>query len=157
MAIAAWSGRRIAILWIIGAVCEGALLGGPFLLARRYAQHQLPDIERKLAQMRAEQAPIDERWRLAEEADSISVAEQRREAIAAGQYSVTAQGDTLTAVVRVPSGRPDSLAVAASLQRGRWLVPVIALVLWGSIPVALMALTILWVIGRRRKQLSAAA
>ena len=100
MAIAEWSGRRIATLWLIGAVCEIALLVGPPLLARSYAQRKLPEIERKLAQMRAEQAPVDERWRLAEQADSIAVAAQRREAIGAGQYSVTAQGDTVTAVVR---------------------------------------------------------
>ena len=138
------------MLWFIGAVCELALLVGPPLLARSYAQRKLPELERQFAS-------IDERWRLAEQADSIAVATQRREAIAAGQYSVTAQGDTITAVVRAPSGRPDSVDVADSMRTGRHIVLVIALVLWGSIPVALLAITVLWVTRRRAMHVSAAA
>jgi hypothetical protein len=157
MAIAQWSGRRIATLWVIGVVCEVALLIGPPLLVRSYARKKLPELERQIAQMRAEQAPIEERWRLAERADSVAVAAQRREAISAGQYSLTAQGDTVTAVVRAPSGRPDSVDVADTFRTGRYIVFAIVLTLWGSIPIALLAITVVWVSRRRGTHVSAAA
>src|SRR5687767_3082048 len=102
MAIAQWSGRRFATVLIVGGICEAALLIVPGVLARRYAERNLPRIERELARLQKERASVDGRWRLTEQADSLSVAAQRRAAIAAGQFSVDPQGDTVVAVVRTP-------------------------------------------------------
>jgi hypothetical protein len=156
MAVREWSGRRLAAVWFIGIVSEAALVIVPGVLAQRYIERKLPRLQREYAQIRAEQAAAESAWTLTEQADSISVANQRRSAIDAGSYSVSAQGDTNVAVVRTPSGRPDSVAVAKSIARTNWIAAAIVFVLWGSIPVALSCLTIIWLLGRRRVSSAAA-
>ena len=156
MALREWSRRRLATVWFIGIVCEAALVIVPGALAQRYAEWKLPRLQREYARIRADQAAAESAWTITEQADSISVANQRRLAIDAGSYSVNAQGDTMVAVVRTPSGRPDSVAVAKSIARTNWIAAAIVFVLWGSIPVALCGLTIIWLLGQGRMSSAAA-
>lgn len=149
MAIAEWSRRRCATVLIAGAICEAALLIVPGVLARRNAERNLPRIEQELARLQEERASVDGRWRLTEQADSLSVAAQRRAAIAAGQFTVDPQGDTVVAVVRTPSGRPDSVATAASLARTTWMAVAIVLMLWGIVPIVLLIISVRWLVGRK--------
>ena len=157
MAIADWSARRVAILWVVGGVLEAALLVGPPVLARRWAVRNLPRLERQLAQMEKDQAAVQSRWRLAEQADSTSVAAQRRAAIRAGEFSVTPQGDTLVALVRMPSGAPESARVAAFSSHATRAAIGSAIVLWGAVPLVLVSLTTAWLFARRRNSRAPAA
>lgn len=156
MAIKDWSGRRLATVWLIGIVCEAALVIVPGALARRHLERRLPGLQREYAQIHAEQAVAESAWTLTEQADSISVATQRRLAIENGSYTVSAQGDTIVAVVRTPSGRPDSVGVAQSIAFTNRIAAAILFVFWGSIPVALLTLTTIWQVGRRRTSSAAA-
>lgn len=131
-----------------------ALLIAPFLFTRQYAERQLARYE----SLHQAQVSADERWRLQEHADSLSQADQRREAIEAGQFTLTGQGDTVVAVVNAPSGRPDSAAIERAVHRTNVIALIVVAVIWGSIPLALIILTVAWLLAQRRsKGLAAAA
>jgi hypothetical protein len=81
------------------------------------------------------------RWSVAERTDSISVAALR----ASGAIGVTPTGDSVYAVVHMPSGRPSRAPTTVS--RPRWFLLLEATYL-GGIPIALLVLTARW-LGRR--------
>ena len=97
-----------------------------------------------------EGAEQDARWRAGDLADSLSLAKQRADARAAGTYSVTARGDTLFPLVHVPSGRPNSAAVASLVQQARRNARYLTAAFLGLIPTLLVLLTFIWMIVRRR-------
>jgi hypothetical protein len=112
-----------------------------FVSARRIASHDGPRLLREFAQR-------EERWKSGDLADSLSVIKQRADARVTGNYSVTSGGETLFALVRVPSGRPDSASIAVYARRNERYVTFFALALFGGIPAALVVLTILWRLAR---------
>ena len=142
MALASWSTRRILALWACGLVLQALLVLTPVLIAR-----QLMANSASMLRVGAEQ---DARWRTAEVADSLSLAKQRAEARATGSYSVTPSGDTLFALVRIPSGRPDPAAIAALNLQVRRQARYTTAVILGLIPTVLVLLTLSWAIVRRK-------
>jgi len=129
------------MLWAGGLTLQALLILAPVLLARRLMANRA-----EILRIGAEQ---DTWWRTADLADSLSLAKQRADARAAGTYTITPSGDTLFALVHVPSGRPDSAVVAALhqqvLRKARYTTAIIL----GLIPTALLLLTLSWIIARR--------
>ena len=144
MALASWSTRRILVLWAGGLLLQALLILFPVILARHLIANS-GDL------LRAE-AEQDARWRAGELADSLSLAKQRADARVAGTYSITARGDTLFPLVRVPSGRPDSAAVAAVGQQARRNARYVTMILLGLVPSILAIVTLVWLIVRRRER-----
>lgn len=142
MALGDWSGRRIVATWVIGLGLQAALLFSLVGLGRRFAERNAP-------RLHAQQAALDERWKVGEAADAASRSVQRAGAIAAGKYSVSPQGDTSIAVVVVPSLRPSEVSVSID---GAVTIPLISLVLFAGIPVILIAITTGWILSRRRQR-----
>jgi hypothetical protein len=142
MAIADWSGRRVAAMWALGVIAEVIVIAGPLLFGAWYVGREGPRLMREMA-------GFENRLRVAEEADSISVVVQRREAIRAGTFSVDSSGDTVVAVVRAPVF-PDSLAVAAQRRRIDRVARISVALWFGAIPVTLLVITGMWLFGRRR-------
>ena len=124
--ISTWSGRRVLMLWIGGLSLQAALIIVPVWRAVRNAP-----------QARAQWNALSERWSVAERADSISVAAQR----ASGASGVAPTGDSVYAVVRMPSSRPKKASIKAA--RPLWFPLLEATYLWG-IPIALLVLTARW-------------
>ena len=141
MALASWSPRRILALWAGGLTLQALLILAPVLLARHLMANSA-----EMLRIGAEQ---DDRWHTAELADSLSVAKQRADARAAGTYSVTPSGETLFALVHVPSGRPDSAVVAARSENLERTARYTMALLFGLIPAILLLLTLSWIIVRR--------
>lgn len=142
MTLASWSTRRILLLWAGGLALQALLVLAPTLLARHLLANRA-----ELLRVGAEQ---DARWQAGELADSLSLAKQRADARAAGTYSITANGDTLFPLVRIPSGRPDAAVVAALGEQTRQRARYLALVVVGLIPTLLVLVTLVWLIVRRR-------
>jgi len=142
MALASWSTRRILTLWAGGLVLQALLILAPVLLARHLLANSA-----EILRVGAEQ---DARWRTAELADSLSLAKQRADARAAGSYSITPSGDTLFALVRIPSGRPAPVTVAASNEQVRRNARYITAFILGLIPAVLVLVTLSWMIVRRK-------
>jgi len=142
MTLASWSTRRILALWGGGLLLQALLVLVPVLIARHLIANS-----GELLRVAAEQ---DARWRAGDLADSLSLAKQRADARAAGTYSITARGDTLFPLVRVPSGRPDSAAVAASVQQTHRNARYISMIVLGLVPTLLALVTLMWLIVRRR-------
>lgn len=142
MALASWSAKRLLTLWAGGLVLQTLLIIAPVLLARH-----LIASSGELLRVDAEQ---HSRWRTAELADSLAVVKQRAESRANRTYTVTASGDTLFPLVRVPSGRPDPATVAALGQQARRTARYLTVVMLGLIPGVLILLTLGWLIARRR-------
>ncbi len=142
MALASWSTRRILVLWASGLLLQALLILVPVILARHLIANGS-----ELLRVNAEQ---DARWRAGDLADSLSLARQRADARAAGTFSITARGDTLFPLVRVPSGRPDSAAVAAIGQQAYRNARYVTMILFGLIPTLLALVTLTWLIVRRR-------
>lgn len=130
LAISGWSSRRVAAIWAAGLSLQAALL----LLPTAWALANAP-------QMRARWEALSTRWGIAERADSISIAAQR----AAGAVRVGPSGDSLYAVVSMPSGRPRPGAERAPSPL--WMRGIVAVYTW-AIPVSLLWLTLVW---RRRR------
>ncbi len=149
MALASWSTRRILTLWAGGLVLQALLILAPVLLARHLLANSA-----EILRVGAEQ---DARWRTAELADSLSLAKQREDARAAGSYSITPSGDTLFALVRIPSGRPDPVTVAASNEQVRRHARYITAFILGLIPAMLVLITLSWMIVRRKDTRPAAS
>jgi hypothetical protein len=130
LAISRWSSRRIAALWGVGLAIQAALL----LLPAAWALSNAPE-------MRARWDALSTRWSTAERADSISIAAQRAD----GAARLGPAGDSLYAVVHMPSGRPNPRAERAA--GSIWKRAMVAIYSWG-IPVSLVWLTLVW---RRRR------
>jgi hypothetical protein len=130
LAISGWSPRRIAALWGVGLAIQAALL----LLPAAWALSRAP-------QTRARWDVLSTRWSIAERADSISIAAQR----AGGAARLGPAGDSVYAVVHMPSGRPNPRADRAA--GPIWMRAIVAIYSWG-IPVSLVWLTLVW---RRRR------
>jgi hypothetical protein len=142
MTLSRWTPRRMALLWVAGIAFQIALIAAPWVFAARYAQRELPRIRREVLANEAHMTA-------AERTDSISRAEQVAAARVAGDFHLRADGETLFAVVGMPSGRPTAQAVAdfrASTQRT--VVAVVA-IQFGAIPLALVGLTLAWYFARR--------
>lgn len=142
MAISRWSAKRLAVVWAAGILGEVMLFALPVMLARGLVN----DAPRLLA----EHDRTDSQWSIAEREDSISIAAQRRDAIRAKQFSVSAQGDTFVAVVHVPSGRPSSARVEEDGVRTVRQVWIVVAVLYGAIPLTLLGITAVWSVARLR-------
>ncbi len=93
---------------------------------------------------------MSERWTAADLADSISMAQQRD----AGAVGVNATGDSLYAVVHMPSGRPIAAARTIELKRRSILPDVEAIYRRGIISVLLLT-TVLWWFLRRQAAIHA--
>jgi hypothetical protein len=128
--ISRWSSRRVAAIWVAGLSIQVALL----ILPTAWALSNAP-------QMRARWDALSTRWSIAERADSISIAAQRT----AGPARLGPSGDSVYAVVSMPSGRPRPGAARASSPL--WMRGIVAIYTW-AIPVSLLWLTLVW---RRRR------
>ena len=142
MALASWSTRRVLTLWAAGLALQALLILVPALLAQHLVANS--------AEMLRVGAERDARWRAGDLADSLSLAKQRADARAAGSYSVTPNGDTLFALVHVPSGRPDSAVVAALGRKIQRTARYTTAILFGLIPTLLVLLTLSWIIVRHK-------
>ena len=142
MALASWCTKRILVLWAGGLLLQVMLILVPVILARHLIANSS-----ELLRVNAEQ---DARWRAGDQADSLSLARQRADARAAGTYSITTRGDTLFPLVRVPSGRPDSAALAAIGEQAHRKARYVTMILFGLIPTLLALVTLTWLIVRRR-------
>jgi hypothetical protein len=129
------------MLWAGGLALQALFLLVPLLLARHLMANS--------GDMLRAQAEHEARWRVGEVADSLSRAKQREDSRASGNYTVTAAGDTMYALVSVPSGRPDSAVVAALGERTRHQARYISIFLFGFIPVSLTVVTLAWLLLRR--------
>lgn len=134
--ISRWSSRRVATIWVVGLAMQAALL----VLPTAWALSNAPQMRAKLDALRT-------RWTIAERADSISIAAQR----AGGAARLGPSGDSVYAVVSMPSGRPN--ARAEPISRPIWIRAVVAVYSWG-IPASLLWLTLVW---RRHRQSSGAS
>jgi hypothetical protein len=148
LALASWSTKRILTLWAGGVALQAVLVLAPTFLARRLIAGSS-----ELVRTGAER---DARWRSGDLADSMSLLKQRADARAARTYSVTANGDTLFPLVRVPSGRPDPAAIASFRQRTRRNARYVVAGIFGLVPSLLLFVTLFWLIVRR-KDVGAAA
>ena len=142
MALASWSTRRILTLWAGGLALQALVLLAPVLLARRLMANSAATLR-----IDAEQHA---RWRVGDLADSLSLAKQRADARAAGSYSITPHGDTLFALVHVPSGRPDPEVVAAMTRKAERTARYATAILFGLIPTSLVLLTLSWIVMRSK-------
>ncbi len=131
LAISSWSSRRVATIWVAGLSIQAALL----ILPAAWALSNAPG-------MRARWDALSTRWSIAERSDSIAIAAQR----AGGATRLGPSGDSVYAVVQMPSGRPNPRAERAS--RSMWIRAVAAIYSWG-IPLSLVWLTLVW---RRRRR-----
>ena len=122
-----WSLRRMVALWIGGLGLQVALIGGPLWWAHSHA-----------AEWRAKIQAVDERWDIAERADSLSVAAQR--ATQAARQDASAAGPV--GIVRVPSSRPAATVRGAATHST--LARVISALWLYAIPVALVLITAVW-------------
>ena len=129
-------------IWAGGLLLQAMLILVPVILARHLIANSS-----ELLRVNAEQ---DARWRAGDLADSLSLAKQRADARAAGTYSIVAPGDTLFPLVPVPSGRPDSAAVAAVGQQAHRNARYVTMILLGLVPTLLVLVTLMWLIVRRR-------
>jgi hypothetical protein len=143
MLLAQWSPRRLAAVWGIGIVLQVAIVAVPMAIAIHLVRRDGPRI-RQQGIVREAQLKGSER------ADSVSRAEQIAAARAAGTFYFRADGQTVFAVVGMPSGRPDAQRVAALRRSMRQRVNVLLGVQFGAIPLALAALTIAWFAARRQ-------
>ena len=114
------------MLWIGGLSLQAPLIVVPVWRAVRNAP-----------QARAQWNALSERWSVAERADSLSVAAQR----ASGASGVAPTGDSVYAVVRMPSSRPKKASIMAS--RPPWF-PILEATYLLGIPIALLVLTARW-------------
>lgn len=141
MALASWSTKRIVALWVVGLTLQALLILVPVLLARHLIGNR--------AEMLRIAAEEDARWRTAEVADSLSLAQQRAEARAAGNYSIAPSGETLFALVHIPSGRPDPSTVASFREEAQRKARYTTMAILGGIPIVLALVTLSWLIVRR--------
>jgi len=144
MSLSQWTPRRIAMIWVAGIALQIVLIVAPALVAIHFARTEGPRIRREVAANRLH-------YTVAERADSMSRAEQIAAARSEGNFHLRADGQTVFAVVGMPSGRPTPRTLAdlrASMQR---TVRAIIAVQFGAIPLALMALTLSWYFARRPK------
>lgn len=123
-----------------GIALQFVLIVAPVFFTMRYFRRELPRMQRQAA-------AFDAHYTAAERADSVSRAGQRATERAEGTYRLRADGQTVFAVVGIPSLRP--------VTRGAhtFISPVVGVVLGvqlGAIPLALIALTIMWYLARRR-------
>ncbi len=125
-AIASWSIKRVLALWAIGLSLQAALIVLPtgWVLA-------------KMPTLRAQWEARNSRWDIAERADSEWIAAQR----AAATPIVAATGDSLYAVVSMPSGRPER---STERMVPSWRFRVFMLPYFLGIPVALLLFTMGW-------------
>ena len=142
MALASWSTRRIATLWIAGLALQTVILAMPVLLARHLIASS-GDVLR----VGAEQ---DARWRIGDAADSLSLANQRARVRMARTYSIDARGDTIFPLVHVPSGRPDPAVVADIVKQARREARVVTILMIGLMPALLLGITLVWMLERRK-------
>jgi len=140
MALASWPTKRILMMWAGGLTLQVLLILAPVLLARHLMANR--------AEMLRVGAEVDARWRTAELADSLSLAKQRAEARATGSYSITPRGETLFALVHMPSGRPDAAVAADLRQQMQRKVRYTTVIILGFIPTVLVILTLSWIIAR---------
>src|SRR5437763_724907 len=106
MALSDWSFRRLALVWVAGLFVQLIMKMAPLIFFSWYIRNELPRFNREMV-------ATDERWRVAEQADSVAAATQRKSALRSGRFSVTPRGDTIVGIVSVPSGRPDPRRIAA--------------------------------------------
>lgn len=122
-----WSPRRMVALWIGGLLLQVALIGGPLWWAVSHA-----------TQWRVAVQAVDERWDIAERADSLSVAAQRAtETLRRG-----ASADAPLGIVRVPSMRQSAAARGPATPSP--LARMISALWLCGIPVSLLLLTTVW-------------
>ena len=143
MALASWSMNRIVALWIGGLFLQGLLILTPVLLARH--------LKASRAELMRSRPDPESRWRTSEVADFVSQARQRAESRASGDYTVTPGGDTITAVVSMPSGRPSPAVIASFHERTRRRARYVTAVLLGLVPSLLVLITLAWAMLRRRE------
>lgn len=143
MRVSRWTGRQILLLWLIGIAGQVALTVLPTMALYAYMRREVPRLSHELAL-------ADSRWQAAEHSDSLLVAAQRRNAIRNGAFTVTATGDTVTAVVRMPSGRPAEVNAAMPAHLPTIFFIRLA-IQHGAIPVVLILITAYWIGTRGRR------
>jgi len=126
MSLSSWRLRRVLLLWFGGLALQLALLVTPVWWAFSNAPRR-----------RAQWETLSARWAIAERADSLSIAAQR----AGGASTVGPAGDSLYAIVRMPSGRPNPAPVHSKRSLGPQLFDALYL---GGIPLLLCLVTGLW-------------
>lgn len=126
MNVSTWSRRRVVLLWVGGLALQAALIALPLWLALSNAPRA-----------RAQWASLSERMGIGERAESLSVASQR----AKGAVGVTPAGDSLYAVVHMPSGRTTDSVASPIFQLTR---SVLGFLYVFGIPITLVVLTIRW-------------
>lgn len=145
MKLAQWTPRRVAALWAVGIALQLVVIIAPALYVAHVVRR---DVTRLVQQDTAREA----RLKGSEQADSVSRIQQLASARAAGQFRLGADGDTVFAVVGMPSGRPDPQRMAALRRSMRRTVDVVLGIEFGTIPLALVGLTIAWFLARRRSE-----
>ena len=145
MALSDWSFRRLALVWVAGLFVQLIMKMAPLIFFSWYIRNELPRFNREMV-------ATDERWRVAEQADSVAAATQRKSALRSGRFSVTPGGDTIVGIVSVPSGRPDPRRIAALEQRNMRSVSIATTIQLSAIPVSLELLTGFWAAGQRGRK-----
>ena len=140
------SGRQLAVAWLVGAALEAVLVLGSAGLAMRFMRREAP----RFRQEAAAYSTTSARWRLGDAADSLSRERQRTEARINGTYQVQSSGETLFAIVGVPSGRPDSLAVRRQWEATKLTATAITAVIFGTLPLILLIITAFWLLAQMR-------
>jgi hypothetical protein len=138
MSLSQWTPRRVAMIWVAGIALQIVLIVAPVVVAVRYAGSEGPRISREVAANNAHFTAV-------ERADSISRAEQVAAARSAGNFHLRADGQTVFAVVGMPSRRPEP----RRLDELRASTNAMLAVYCGAIPLALIALTLAWFFARR--------
>ena len=123
-----WSPRRMVALWIGGVALQVVLFGGPQWWTIAH-----------VAQWRAQMQAIDQRWDIAELADSLSVTAQRATQTARPNASSAAGS---VGIVRVPSSRPS--ANERRTASHSTLARVVSAFDLYAIPVTLVLITAVW-------------
>jgi hypothetical protein len=147
MALRDWSLKRLLATWGLGLVAEAVLLAGALALG----SHLI--VSPGAQQARKSYEVLSTRWKLGDAADSISRAAQIASARESGTYKVQPTGDTVFAVVGVPSGRPDRTAVSGRITFVNGTAAIASALVFLGIPLSLVLVTITWLIGRKPARL----
>ncbi len=143
MTLSRWTPRRLAIIWLAGIALQVVILVVPAIVAMNLTRTMGPRFRREVAAQ-------DAHYTVAERADSISRAKQVSDARATGNFQLRADGQTVYAVVGIPSGRPSQRSIDEIRASMQPLLGVILGLEFGAIPLALIALSLAWLVARKR-------
>lgn len=149
MPLHSWSFRRIAVLWVVGLALEAAMFVGLMAFTRHLVARDFPSLHAQMAERNARDEGQDR-------ASAASREEQVRAARERGEFTITPSGDTAFAVVTTPSGRARSGPLTATAIGPSRTGSVLALLMFGAIPMGLLVLTAAWAYDQRRPGVPAA-